>query len=108
MATETNDLRSSSFKTDERIYANTMEKGLARQLQNLAEIVPEYGGDGRKYPKSVEAARKSANSIKGLIAEVQGFKNIYAKALETQTLGLNDRQRAQARDALKATLRPEE
>ena len=110
LATETNDLRGSSFKTDERIYAKltALEKGLARQLQNLAEIVPEYGGDGRKYPKSVEAARKSANNIKGLIAEVQGFKNIYAKALETQTLGLNDRQRAQARDALKATLGPKE
>ena len=107
LATETNDLRGSSFKTDERIYAKltALEKGLARQLQNLAEIVPEYGGDGRKYPKSVESARKSANNIKGLIAEVQGFKNIYAKALETQSLGLNDRQRAAARDAYKATIR---
>ena len=105
LSTETNDLRGSSFKTDERIYAklSALEKGLARQLQNLAEIVPEYGGDGRRYPKSVESARKSANNIKGLIAEVQGFKNIYAKALETQSLGLNDRQRAAARNAYKAT-----
>jgi len=107
LATETNDLRGSSFKTDERIYAKltALEKGLARQLQNLSEIVPEYGGDGRKYPKSVESARKSANNIKGLIAEVQGFKNIYEKALETQSLGLNDRQRAAARNAYKATVR---
>jgi len=107
LSTETNDLRGSSFKTDERIYAklSALEKGLARQLQNLAEIVPEYGGDGRRYPKSVESARKSANNIKGLIAEVQGFKNIYEKALETQSLGLNDRQRAAARNAYKATVR---
>ena len=107
LATETDDIRGSSFKTDERIYAKltALEKGLARQLQNLAEIVPEYGGDGRKYPKSVEKARISANNIKGLIAEVQGFKNIYSKALETQSLGLNDRQRAAARDAYKKAVR---
>ena len=106
LSTETNDLRGSSFKTDERIYAklSALEKGLARQLQNLAEIVPGYGGDGRKYPKSVESARKSANNIKGLIAEVQGFKNIYEKALETQSLGLNDRQRAAARNAYKTAV----
>jgi hypothetical protein len=107
LATETNDLRGSAFKTDERIYAKltALEKGLARQLQNLSEIVPEYGGDGRKYPKSVESARKSANNIKGLIAEVQGFKNIYEKALETQSLGLNDRQRAAARNAYKTVVK---
>ena len=80
-----------------------LEKGLARQLQNLANVVPEYGGQGRGYDgDTVQKARLTANNIRGLIAEVQGFKNVYEKALNVGSLGLNNIQRAKARDALKA------
>jgi len=105
IANELDAIEGSAFRTDERIYAKlgALEKGLARQLQNLANIVPEYGGVGRGYSgETVQKARASANNIRGLIAEVQGFKNVYEKALNVGSLGLNNAQRAKARDALKA------
>ena len=105
IASELDAIEGSAFRTDERIYAKLtgLEKGLARQLQNLANVVPEYGGQGRGYEgDTVQKARLTANNIRGLIAEVQGFKNVYEKALNVGSLGLNNIQRAKARDALKA------
>ena len=105
IASELDAIEGSAFRTDERIYAKLtgLEKGLARQLQNLANVVPEYGGQGRGYDgDTVQKARLTANNIRGLIAEVQGFKNVYEKALNVGSLGLNNIQRAKARDALKA------